>query len=257
MPIHDWTRLEAGVFHHFHQRWIQDIAAALNRGLLLPDCMALCEQVAGRPISDVVTLRSSRSGGGGGGVAVASAPPSARLVARLENINYGRRADRVIIRHRRGRVLAVIEIVSPGNKDSRNALRTFVEKAADILNQGINLLIVDLFPPTPRDPNGMHKAIWDEFNDEPFTAPPGKPLIVASYLGGELPTAYVESVGVGDSLPSLPIFLSDDYYVPAPLEETYLQAWEVFPAILKDIMAASKPPRKSRTGAGRRPPRSK
>lgn len=33
MPIHDWTRVEAGDFHHFHQRWIQDIAAALNTGL--------------------------------------------------------------------------------------------------------------------------------------------------------------------------------------------------------------------------------
>src|SRR3954452_17703595 len=91
-----------------------------------------------------------------------------------------------------------------GNKDSRNALRSFVEKAADILNQGVNLLVVDLFPPTPRDPQGIHKAIWDEFGDEPFEAPPGKPLIVASYLGGDIPTAYVESVGIGDALPSLP-----------------------------------------------------
>jgi hypothetical protein len=39
------------------------------------------------------------------------------------------------------KVVAIIEIVSPGNKDSRNAIRTFVEKAADILNQGVNLLI--------------------------------------------------------------------------------------------------------------------
>ena len=64
--------------------------------------------------------------------------------------------------------------MSPGNKDSRNAIRTFVEKAADILNQGVNLLVVDLFPPTPRDPQGIHKAIWDEFGDEPFEAPPGQ-----------------------------------------------------------------------------------
>jgi hypothetical protein len=99
----------------------------------------------------------------------------------------------------------------PATKDSRNALRTFTETAADILNQNVNLLVVDLFPPTARDPTGIHKAIWAEFKDEPFEAPPGKPLTVASYLsgGGDSPTAYVEPVAVGDMLPSLPIFLSE------------------------------------------------
>ncbi len=155
------------------------------------------------------------------------------MIAKFERINYAKRADRVVIRHGRGKVVAIIEIVSPGNKDSRNAIRTFVEKAADILNQGVNLLVVDLFPPTARDPQGIHKAIWDEFGDEPFEAPPGKPLIVASYIGGEIPTAYVESVGVGDPLPSLPIFLSETRYIPAPLETTYLQEWAVFPGSAK------------------------
>ena len=37
-----------------------------------------------------------------------------------------------------------------------------MEKAADILNQGVNLLVVDLFAPMPGDPRGIHKAIWDE-----------------------------------------------------------------------------------------------
>ena len=168
-----------------------------------------------------------------GGIAVATAPPTARVIARFEKINYAKRADRVVIRHGRGKVVAIIEIVSPGNKDSRNAIRTFVEKAADILNQGVNLLVVDLFPPTPRDPQGIHKAIWDEFGDEPFEAPPGKPLTVASYIGGDLPTAYVESVGVGDPLPSSPIFLSETRYIPAPLEATYMRAWAVFPCCSK------------------------
>ena len=198
--------------------------------------MAMAEQVTGRPIPDVVTLHTRMPKDDSGGIAVATAPPTARVIARFEKINYAKRADRVVIRHGRGRVVAIIEILSPGNKDSRNAIRTFVEKAADILNQGVNLLVVDLFPPTPRDPQGIHKAIWDEFGDEPFEAPPGKPLTVASYIGGDLPTAYVESVGVGDPLPSLPIFLSETRYIPAPLEATYLQAWAVFPALLKELI---------------------
>ena len=158
------------------------------------------------------------------------------MITKFEKINYAKRADRVVIRHGRGTVVAIIEIMSPGNKDSRNAIRTFVEKAADILNQGVNLLVVDLFPPTPRDPQGIHKAIWDEFGDEPFEALPDKPLTVASYIGGDVPTAYVESVGLGDPLPSPPIFLSETRYIPAPLEATYMQAWAVFPALLKELI---------------------
>lgn len=95
---------------------------------------------------------------------------------------------------------------------------------------------MDLFPPTLRDPFGIAKAIWDEFGDEPLEAPPGQPLIVASYLAGDSPTAYVESVGIGDPLPSLPIFLSETRYIPAPLDATYQEAWAVFPAMLKEII---------------------
>ncbi len=142
----------------------------------------------------------------------------------------------MVIRHGRGRVVAIIELMSPGNKDSRNAIRSFVEKAADILNQGIHLVVVDLFPPTPRDPQGIHKAIWDEFGDMPFELPSDKPLTVASYIGGDLPTAYVEPVGVGDPLPGIPLFLTKYDYVPCPLEVSYMQAWAVFPAMLKELM---------------------
>ncbi len=75
----------------------------------------------------------------------------------------------------------------------------------------------------------------------PFETPPGKLLTVASYLGGDLPMAYVESVGIGDSLPSLPIFLSETHYIPAPLETTYQQAWVVFPAMLKELIDTPAP----------------
>src|ERR1700722_19594293 len=160
MPIHDWTRLEAGDFHDFHQCWVVAIRNALNGGLLPPAYMAMAEQVTGRPIPDVVTLHSRASKDDQGGIAGPTAPPTARVIAKFEKINYAKRADRVVIRHGRGKVVAIIEILSPGNKDSRNAIRMFVEEAADILNQGVNLLVVDLFPPTPRDPDGIHKAIW-------------------------------------------------------------------------------------------------
>ena len=240
MPIHDWTRVEAGDFHDFHQCWTVELRNALNRGLLPPDYIAMTDQVTGRPIPDVVALQA-RAPKAGGSVGLAPAPaPSARVVSRLDPVNYSNRKNVVTIRHGRGKVVAIIEVVSPGNKDSRNSIRSFVEKAADILLQGVNLFVVDLFPPTPRDPQGVHKAIWDHFRDDPFDFLPDKPFTVASYLAGDGTTAYVESVGLGDALPSMPIFLADtpDYYVPAPLETTYMQAWDVYPALLKELIDA-------------------
>jgi Protein of unknown function (DUF4058) len=248
MPIHDWTKLEAGDFHHFHQRWIGALADALNGGLLPPEYIAMSEQVTGRPIPDVVTLNTKQSNPGfrqstwtsDGGVATeplaTATAPTARVIQKFERINYAKRKDRVMIRHGRGRVVAIIELVSPGNKDSRHAIRSFVEKAADIINQGIHLVVVDLFPPTLRDPMGIHKAIWDEFGEMPFDFLPDKPLTVASYIGGDLPTAYVETVGVGDPLPAIPLFLTEYDNIPCPLEETYMQSWAVFPGLLKDLM---------------------
>jgi hypothetical protein len=237
MSIHDWTRVEAGDFHDFHQCWVVAIRNALNDGLLPPGYMAMAEQVTGRPIPDVVTLQARvPREGSEGGIAVATAPPSARLIAKIERVNYAKRADRVVIRHGRGKVVAIIEILSPGNKDSHYAVRTFVEKATDIINQGVNLLVVDLFPPTPRDPQGIHWAIWDHLGGEPFEPVPAKPLIVASYKGGDIPEAYVESLGIGDPLPPSPIFLSETRYIPGPLEATYEQAWAVFPAMLKELI---------------------
>jgi hypothetical protein len=231
MPIHDWTRMEAGDFHHFHHRWIAALADALNTGGLPAGYMAMMDRVFGQPLPDGIAGPSIP---GSNSVTRQDKPPTARFVARYEKGAYSQRADQVVIRHVEYGDVAVIVVVSPGHKGGRVWLRAFVERAADLVNRGIHLLVVDLFPPTPQDPHGIHKAIWDEFDDQPFDAPPAKPLTLASYVGGEVPTAFVEPVGVGDLFPSMPLFLSETWYVPAPLEKTYHQAWAVYPASLKE-----------------------
>jgi hypothetical protein len=240
MPIHDWTRVDAELFHHFHERWIAAISDELNGGLLPPGFVALSDQVAGSAIPDVLTLRRPSKKprtGAGGGTAVMTVPPKARYVLESDEDSYARRANRIRIQHRHGEVVAVIEIVSPGNKSSQAALGAFVRKAADLIWQGIHLLVVDLFPPSERDPQGVQKEIWDEISAAPFTLPADKPLTVAAYRASPTKTAYVEPIAVGDSLPSLPIFLTDEEYIPAPLEETYSTSWRVFPSEFKDLLA--------------------
>jgi hypothetical protein len=174
MPIHDWTRVEAGTFHDFHQSWTIAIRNALNTGGLPEGFFAMADQILSDPTPDVVTLKKRLKGkapSARGGVAVAA--PKARIITKAarEDI-YSKKANRVVIRHELGEVVAIIEIVSPGNKNNRHALRAFVEKTCQILDNGINMLIVDLFPPSKRDPQGIHKAIWDEVREEPFELPP-------------------------------------------------------------------------------------
>jgi hypothetical protein len=239
MPIHEWTRVDAGLFHAFHQQWIIALCNALNTGGLPSDYFALPEQRMPGPEADVLTLRLLVEGEEpprtSPGVAVAAVPPRARIIQRLEEEAYARKADRIGVRHREGDIAAVIEIVSPGNKGSKAQFNAFVQKASALIAQGVHLLVIDLFPPGKRDPQGIHKAIWDEFaeTEENVTLPPDKPLVVAAYDAGPLRVAYVEPVGVGDVLPEMPLFLEPEFYVPAPLEATYRTSWELFPAVLK------------------------
>ena len=49
MPLHDWTRVEAGIFHDFHVSWIPEIKKMLNGGLLPEGDYALASStLAGR-----------------------------------------------------------------------------------------------------------------------------------------------------------------------------------------------------------------
>lgn len=242
MPVHDWTKVDAGIFHHFHLEWMAVLARALNSGLLPPDHYALAEQIASPWEPDVLTLRGPTRGeppdvGAPPGVALASAPPRVQFRAKADADQYAAKAKAIVIRHTsRHQIIAVIEIVSSGNKTSKRRLRAFVEKAEQLLIAGIHLLVIDLFPPSKRDPQGIHKAIWDEFMDNDFTLPPDKPLTLAAYIGGVGVECFVQPVAVGSLLPAMPLFLTPERYVETPLEETYRSAWEAVPLFWREVL---------------------
>lgn len=230
MPIHDWTRVPSGLFHDFHQTWSIHLKSALNAGRLPKGFSALVEQRAGPRETDVLTVETMKANSQaepseGKGLLVWERPTTS-IVRRTTRAIFASRANRIVVRHHLGRIVAAIEILSPGNKDSRAALRDFVDKRVDLLRQGIHVLIVDLFPPSRRDPFGIHKAIWDEILEEDFTFSPGKDRILVSYESGDQQTAYVEPVGVGDMLPDMPLFLAGGLHVLVPMEGTYRSAWD-------------------------------
>ena len=209
---------------------LQRLRNALNDGLLPPTYYAQAEQIAGPFGPDVLALQepdtpsngtpdSSASDEGAGGIAVATAPPHVRLTAEAEVRDYARKRRTIVIRHTSGdRIVALLEIVSPGNKSSQQAINSFIEKAQESLFRGYHLLIVDLFPPALSDPNGIHAAIWSGLSDEPFEQPPGEPLTLVAYSAGQPNKAYIEPTAVGRSLIDMPLFLTPDTYVYVPLE---------------------------------------
>lgn len=247
MPIHDWTRVDAGIFHDFHQEWARAIKTALNAGLLPPDYYALLEQVAARSrkerfLPDLLTLRgpdgangSYPAGGGDGGVLVA--PPRSATDSG-DMALYRRKQNIVSIRHASGdRPVAVVEVVSPGNKDSDQAWRLFVEESVEFLGDGLHLLVLDLIPPAARDPNGVHGAIWTVIEHDRYRRPADKPLTVVSYSAGDpVVEAFVEPLAVGDLLPEMPLFLEPGRCVVLPLEPTYQAAWATVPRRWRQVI---------------------
>jgi len=249
MPIHDWTRVPSGLFHHFHQDWSIQISRFLNRGLLPPGLTALVEHRAGTKKPDVLAIEtwnglSNRTGGLTedleGGVVTKEAPTTTIMYRSSEEI-YAARANRITIRHHLGEIIAIIEIVSPGNKDKRSAVIDFVEKVVHFIRSGVHVLIVDLFPPTPRDPNGLHKLIWDEIGDEAFEFPTGQDRLLASYQAGREKVASLEPLAIGDTMPDMPLFLTTETHIRIPLEATYRSTWESLPNELRNAVATGLP----------------
>ena len=118
-------------------------------------------------------------------------------------------------------------------------LAIFVGAALATWVAGVNLAIVDLFPPTPRDPEGLHALLWGRDDDDQFHFDANKPLICASYLAGLGVEAFVEPFAVEDPLPTIPLFLTSEDYLELPLEATYQAAFEAVPAVWQEALTRS------------------
>jgi len=209
MPVHDWTIVEAGIFHDFHVAWIPEIRKALNGGLLPEGYYALAEQHTGRAIADILTLHVSPASSeplplppATGGILVAETPPRLSRQQAIDPVTLSRRRT-LAVRHVSGhRLVALLEILSPANKDRPESVQDFATKVVDALDAGVHLLLVDLFPPGPSDPDGLPDVIRHrlEQSDEPYDLPAEQPLTLASYAAGPRIDVDIEHVAVGSSL---------------------------------------------------------
>ena len=235
MPLHDWTRVDAGTFHDFHQGWLVELRNALNTGLLPDAFYAQTDRQSRGGAPDVLTLERAATdddegdggllvaaGEAGGGLAVAEAPVSTSLVAEVDEAAWyaTRRRTLVIKGAADDRPVAILEVASPGNKDRAASAAKFVDKCVGALQHGLHAVVIDPHPPRRHDPEGLAVAVAREAGLA-FDVPAGTRLPAASFEASDVPTAYAEPFDVGEELPTLPLFYKVGWYVELPLRETY------------------------------------
>jgi hypothetical protein len=244
MPLHDWARVDAGTFHDFHNSWIVHLKETLNGGLLPQGYYALSEQHSGRFIADGLALHATPPSeplpAPVGGLAVAAAPPQAER--KLTVLAARSRRRTLTIRHVTGhRIVALVEIVSPANKDRRQHVDDFVAKATAALDQGIHVTVADLFAPGPHDPTGINGAIWQALDEsgKPFELLTDAPLTLAAYVADAPVQIYLRDTALGRPLPNVPLFLTPDSYVNLPLEPTYQAAFRGMPEVWRAVLESA------------------
>jgi hypothetical protein len=245
MPIHDWTRVDAGIFRAFHLKWIAELDKSLNGGLLPSGYYALPEQHAGSVIPDVLTLHASPASDeplplppATGGTALAEAPPKVLRKQTVGSVARTRRRTLAIRHVSQHRLVALLEIVSPANKDRPQSVAEFAAKVVSALDYGVHVFLIDLFPSGLHDLCGMHGTIWQrlECTEEPYDLPADKRLTVASYVASDPVDIYLEHPAVGVGLAEMPLFLRPDRYIDVPLEATYQEAYRTMPAFWREVL---------------------
>ena len=259
MNVHDWTQIDPGIFRGFHQRWISRIVETLNGGMLPKNHYAEAEQYAEDLVPDVLALHLSEpdsdtsvfyeaetswNDDSDGGIAVATTTSIEVAVTKpsLKEhvIGTRKRTNRqklLVLRHTSGhRVVAVVEIVSPANKDRKESVSSFAAKVRMLLARGVHVVVIDLLPPTRSAPQGTHSAVWAAYSKTRPRMPEGKSLSVASYVATTPVEAYFEYLSVGDALPPAPLFLTAARYVELPLADTYRQTVEGTAAYWRKIL---------------------
>lgn len=231
MPLHDWTRVPAYAYHDFHTGLLVAIRRVLNAGVLPPGYYARAEQTTRTMGPDVLTLQSREAPPSGSApLAVLTTPPKVAIAATAAPRAPGFKQKRLAIRHASDdRLIAIVELVSPGNKASAHPLREFVRKIVTAADAGIHALVIDPFPPGARDPNGIHGAIWPRLGGDEYAHPTDKPLTLVAYEAGDDARphrCYVEPLAAGTVLLDMPLFLEPGEYVNVPLERAYGIAYD-------------------------------
>lgn len=216
----------------FHSNWTTRLADALTERWLPPNYIAEEHAHFGPSIEiDVATFEgeATRAGEANGGVATAGPKVWAPLAAdgSFAAVFPDTFEIRVLCSDTGPKLVAAVELISPGNKDRASQRRAFAIKCASYLYQGISVIIVDIA--TNRRAN-LHNEILELMNgDDSLALSAESNLYAVAYRPlrrGKQDVIDVRRspLALNQSLPTLPLGLRADLAVAVDFEETYAEA---------------------------------
>jgi hypothetical protein len=217
----------------FHSSWATRLADALTERWLPPNYIAEEHAHLGPSVEiDVGTFEQempTTAAEGGGVVATVGAkvwtPPVAD--GSLAAVFPDTFEVRVLCTDTGPKLVAAIELISPGNKDRASERRAFAVKCASYLYQGISVIIVDIV--TNRRAN-LHNEILELMNGaDSLRLSSESSLYAVAYRplrrGKEdIIDVWRSPLALGRALPTLPLGLRADLAIPVDFEGTYAEA---------------------------------
>lgn len=218
-PVHHWES--------FHSNWATRIADALNERWLPREYVAEEQTHAGTNLEiDVATFERGgdlhRLVPGEAAASWRPDPPAATTALAVPDSFE----VRVLSDVGGATLVGVIELVSPANKDRVDHRRAFATKCAGLLHQGVSVILVDVV--TTRQAN-LHDEIVDLLDAPTLRFPSSAGLYAVAYRpvvrdGRTELDVWTATLALGDALPTLPLRLQGDLFVPVDFASTYEEA---------------------------------
>jgi hypothetical protein len=228
MPLRDHFRPpvdELLPWDTLHAGWVSALAVHLNTRWLVDDEFVALEE--SRPgdetVVDIATYQQP-FGSSDGGVAtrmLTYSPAPARTS--VETVLPDHHEIR-ILRQRGGRhLVAAIELISPANKDRPATREAFVAKCLAYLQAGVCVVILDV---VTSDSHNLHALICESLRADAEIAVPASELYAATYRpvlrdGRAEMDIWASNCRVGEVLPTMPLRLVGDRFIPVEFEVTY------------------------------------
>jgi hypothetical protein len=127
-------------------------------------------------------------------------------------------------------LVAAIEIVSPANKDRPDSRQVFVAKCASLLQKGVSVSIVDLVTIKRFNLYADLLALIDQRDPELGPEPPPTYAVTCRKRKVGPKThldTWLRTILVGQSLPTLPVWLTETLAVSVDLEASYQETCRV------------------------------
>lgn len=224
MPLHDWNTLEG--WDGVHHLWLAQLLHHI-KPQLPPEYRAHIGTVPAISLDAValkpdVSVRHWENGNGG----ESSGPATEIGEPEVEVAILTLDPQKAVMVTFRGQLVAVIEVVSPANKDRPSSRETYTARYLGYLKSLANLLLVDVHPRPYGFSFADALAVELQLKRDPLPTP----MAIAYRVGEPAPTGgsflgtWSRQLKVGDPLPTLPLPLSVHKAVTIDLEGTYSRA---------------------------------